>query len=260
MQIEVAGLLLQPELIVVVALVAVAGDALVPVLPSGSLVLAAASFSLGHGPAALALALAVASASFLGDLALLSVVRFRSGRSGTRPARHTRTAAAAEQLRDALTGRLGRTTLAARFVPGGRTMLGLVLADAPERRGAYLRWSALGGLVWAGCLVGIACLNSLWSEARWIGFAVSVPAGVVISALLARAVRRSGALTTGPKDGTGRPCPGGRAAAPPGQTLRHTPAADRPTCADGTSRGPRCRFPEVLLTPPRRRRDRSLPV
>ncbi|MEI5032998.1 hypothetical protein RB201_09425 [Streptomyces sp. S1A(2023)] len=142
MQIEAARSLLQPELIVAIALIAVLGDALLPVLPSGSLVLAATSLSLGHGPAPFALVLAVATASFLGDLALASAARSRSGRIGARVARHARTAAAAEQLRQALTHRLGRATLAARFVPGGRTVLGLALA---RRTGAASRLPALVG-------------------------------------------------------------------------------------------------------------------
>ncbi|MFE9700328.1 DedA family protein [Streptomyces sp. NPDC006270] len=239
MQIEAARFLLQPELIVAIALIAVMGDALVPVLPSGSLVLAAASFSLGHGPAPLALVLAVAASSFLGDLALVTVARSRSGRIGARMARHAGAAAAAQRMRDALTRRLGRATLAARFVPGGRTMLGLVLDGAPRQRRAYLRWSALGGLVWAGYLVGLGCLNGYWFDTRWVGFAVSASAGVAISATLARAVRRSGAL--GAEAGPGPSSPAVRSASPAG------PAPIRPSGsprAAGRPRGvplaPRC--------------------
>ncbi|MFD4019068.1 hypothetical protein [Streptomyces sp. SH5] len=214
MQLDVVRSLLQPELIVAIALIAVMGDALLPVLPSGSLVLAAASFSLGSGAADLALTLAVAAASFLGDLALVSVVRSRSGRIGARVARHARTAAAAQQMRTALTRRLGRATLAARFVPGGRTMLGLVVDGAPEQRRAYLSWSALGGLAWAGYLVGLGRLNGLWFDARWIGFTVSAAAGVTISALVARAVRRSSARGVDAKGGSGSSSTEGRNISP----------------------------------------------
>lgn len=198
MQIAVGTSLLQPELITLIALVAVIGDALLPVLPSGSLVIAASLLSYGHGVAPFVLVLAVGVASFLGDLALLAVVRSGSGRTFARLTRHARAASAAQRLQSALGAQMGRAAVAARFVPAGRTVLGVMIGTTPAQHAAYLRWSAVGGLMWAGYLVGLGCLNNLWLETRWIGFAVSATAAVIISTLLARAAHRSGFPGAGP--------------------------------------------------------------
>ncbi|MGW0827971.1 DedA family protein [Streptomyces sp. NPDC002845] len=198
MQIEVGALYLEPELVTVVALAAVLGDALLPFLPSGSLVIAASLLALDHGMAPLALVLAVAVASFLGDLALVALVGSGSGRADALLARHAGVASTTRWLQNTLDGQLGRMTVAARFVPAGRTVLGMALGSTPAVRARYLSWSAVGSLVWACYLVGLGALNGLWFEARWVGFAVSTAAAVTISTCLARAVRQRSAATGRP--------------------------------------------------------------
>ncbi|MCF2127123.1 hypothetical protein L1I79_11855 [Strepomyces sp. STD 3.1] len=190
MQIQLGALVSDPWLVTGLALVAVACDALLPFLPSGSLVIAAALLSLDHGGAPVALAVAVAAASFLGDLAVVALARGGSARTDALFARHAGLASSAGRMRRHLARRLPSVTVAGRFVPAGRTVLGLTLGAQPEQRARYLRWSALAGLVWACYLVGLGVVNGMWFEARWIGFAVSTAAAVTLSTCLTRSLRR----------------------------------------------------------------------
>jgi membrane protein DedA with SNARE-associated domain len=187
-------LLLDSPLVIVIALVAVLGDALLPLLPSGTLVLAASLWATTHEAGSLWLAAAVAAASVLGDVL---VVRLAQGRLRERPSM----AAAARRVEGVLAGQLGRTTVAARFVPGGRTVLAVAVGTAGVSQRRYLGWSAAGGILWAGYLTGLGRLNSLWFDAAWLGFAVSVLASLVIGSCLARALSaRALPATPAPSD------------------------------------------------------------
>lgn len=178
---DLTAALISSPLILAVALIAVFLDALVPVMPSGTLVLAASLWATTQEVSAVALAGPVAVASVLGDLL---VVRLAQGRTLKRPG----VAAAAGRLEQALADRLGRTTVAARFVPGGRTVLAVAVGTTTVSRRHYLAWSAAGGLLWAGYLTGLGSLNTLWFDTAWLGFAVSVAATLVIGTCLARAL------------------------------------------------------------------------
>ncbi|MFJ7773273.1 DedA family protein [Streptomyces sp. NPDC097107] len=190
MQIQLGVFVSEPWLVTVLALVAVAGDALLPFLPSGSLVIAAALLSLDHSGAPVALAVAVAAASFLGDLFVVALARGGSSRAHALFARHAGLASFAGRMRRQLARRLPSVTVAGRFVPAGRTVLGLTLGARPGQRARYLGWSAFGGLVWACYLVGLGVMNGMWFETRWIGFAMSTAVAVTLSTCLARSLRR----------------------------------------------------------------------
>lgn len=112
--------LIGSPLILAVALLAVFLDALVPVMPSGTLVLAASLWATTQEVGLLAVAVPVAAASVLGDLLVVTLAR-------SRPLRRPALTSAAARMGKALTGRLGRTTVAARFVPGGRTVLAVAV-------------------------------------------------------------------------------------------------------------------------------------
>ncbi|WP_328859661.1 DedA family protein [Streptomyces sp. NBC_00306] len=173
--------LIGSPLILAVALLAVFLDALVPVMPSGTLVLAASLWATTQEVGLLAVAVPVAAASVLGDLLVVTLAR-------SRPLRRPALTSAAARMGKALTGRLGRTTVAARFVPGGRTVLAVAVGTTGVSRRRHLFWSVVGGVLWAGYLTGLGRLNSLWFDASWLGFAVSVAATVVMGACLARAL------------------------------------------------------------------------
>ncbi|MEJ1201619.1 MULTISPECIES: hypothetical protein [unclassified Streptomyces] len=222
MQIQLGVFVSEPWLVTVLALVAVAGDALLPFLPSGSLVIAAALLSLDHGGAPVALAVAVAAASFLGDLFVVALARGGSSRTHALLARHAGLASFAGRMRCHLARRLPSVTVAGRFVPAGRTVLGLTLGARPGQRARYLGWSAFGGLVWACYLVGLGVVNGMWFETRWIGFAMSTAVAVTLSTCLARSLRQRAGAERSPamssQVGHLRDSPGEVRADEPGET------------------------------------------
>ncbi|MGW8066599.1 DedA family protein [Streptomyces ziwulingensis] len=281
MQTQLAALVSEPWIVIVLALTAVAGDGLLPFLPSGSLVIAASLLCLDHGGAPVALAIAVAVASFLGDLVLVALARDGSSRTDALFARHAALASAAGRMRRHLARRLPSVTVAGRFVPAGRTVLGLTLGARPGQRARYLRWSALGGLVWACYLVGLGVVNGMWFETRWIGFAVSTAVAVTLSTCLARSLRQrfdaEGSTAVSFQAGHRRGLPGPMRADEPGEAPKvvvagaqdsadvGAPFPSPPPCATAvdrrSARGPRrpARRPRRRGGPRARRRPRSTP-
>ncbi|MDH6135183.1 membrane protein DedA with SNARE-associated domain [Kitasatospora sp. MAA4] len=184
----------------VLALVAVLGDAFLPFLPSGTLVILAVLKTSRIDGAPVLLAGAVAVASFLGDVLLLTMARrgapFLRRRIDGRP----KLAASVRRVQQSLDGRTSRAAavmvIVARFVPGGRTVLDLAMGHSPSQPSRFLRWSALAALVWAAYIVTLGWLDSHWFNTAWLSLAVSCAAATSISAAVARLVRRSRQLAS----------------------------------------------------------------
>ncbi|WP_354640642.1 DedA family protein [Kitasatospora camelliae] len=183
-----------PSLICVLALCAVLGDAFLPFLPSGTLVILAVLRVSETSGSPLLLAVGVAVASFLGDLLLLNLARRGAPAVHRRLARRPKLAASVERVARTLEGVTSRTAAAmvivARFVPAGRTVLDLAVGHSSGRPRTYLRWSALAAVVWAAYIVSLGWLNSHWFDTVWLSFAVSCAAATAISSAIARVVRR----------------------------------------------------------------------
>ncbi|WP_371681545.1 DedA family protein [Streptomyces sp. NBC_01276] len=184
--------------ILALALAAVFGDSLLPVLPSGTLVVAAAAWTAQHHIPPVLPVLAVAAASFLGDLALVLLARRGSSWLHTRLDRHPAWRQATTRLQGGLARHAGRVALAARFVPAGRTVLDIALGTSPALRPRQMGWSALAGLLWAAYLVTLGHLGNRWFDTAWLGLAVSVGATVAVSTLATRMITRPGAPASGP--------------------------------------------------------------
>lgn len=186
--------LLGSSWICAVALCAVLGDAFLPFLPSGTLVILAVLKTSRIDGAPLMLALAVAVASFLGDLLLLGLARRGAPSVHRRLEHRPQLAASVERVQRALDNRTTGATAAivviARFVPAGRTVLDLAMGHSPAHPRRYLRWSALAALIWASYIVTLGWLNSHWFDTAWLSLAVSCAAATAISSAIARAVRR----------------------------------------------------------------------
>ncbi|GAB2707610.1 DedA family protein [Kitasatospora kifunensis] len=178
----------------VLAVLAVLGDAFLPFLPSGTLVILAVLKTERIAGAPLILAGAVALSSFLGDVALLALARRGAPFLRRRLAKRPKLATSVRKVQHSLDGRTNRTAAAvvivARFVPGGRTVLDLAIGHSPAPSHRFLRWSALAALVWAGYIVTLGWLNSHWFNTTWLSLAVSCAAATSISAAVARLVRR----------------------------------------------------------------------
>ena len=178
-----------------VALFAVLGDAFIPFIPSGTLVILAVLKTSQIDGAPLLLALGVALASFLGDILLLNLARRGAPSVQRRLELRPQLAANVTRVQQALDGRTKRGAAAivviARFVPAGRTVLDLAMGHSPDHPRKFLRWSALAALVWAAYIVTLGWLNSHWFDTAWLSLVVSCAAATTISAAVARVVRRN---------------------------------------------------------------------
>lgn len=131
-------------------------DFFVPMLPSATLVAAAAGFLVGDPLLIAGLIAWAAAASWLGDVLGFHVLRRTRARM-RRPifdsARITRLEI---KLRTTLRRRPHRTTVVARFLPAGRTALAWAAAATPDY--PHSRMSAVAAAAWSSHMVGVGLL------------------------------------------------------------------------------------------------------
>ncbi|MDG9717168.1 DedA family protein [Streptomyces sp. DH24] len=175
-----------PWIYAVVAL-SVLLDVFLPVLPSGVLVITAATAAAaGTGAAAgkvpadvpdiLVLTLCAATASVLGDLVAYRVGRRGGPRLDRAIARSRRLTGAQERLGAALARGGGALVVLARFAPAGRSLVSLAAGAAHRRVREFLPWSALAGVSWAAYSVALGYLGGQWLGATWLAAGVSMTA------------------------------------------------------------------------------------
>jgi membrane-associated protein len=159
----------------------VAGDALVPILPSEAGVIAGSAAAGNLAGIALVLAIAWAGA-VIGDVLVHAVGRrFGSSRAASWMRR---------RLPERRAGRgLGLPVVFGRFLPGGRTAAALAAGatEMPWRR--YLAASAAGGLLWAAYVVAIGRVGGVIGGGLLSQIAVGLVAGVLMTVLFAAALR-----------------------------------------------------------------------
>ncbi|MFF3375312.1 DedA family protein [Streptomyces sp. NPDC002680] len=162
-------------------------DVLVPVLPSGVLVITAATAAAAGSGAAtgqvpqevpdiLALTLCAATASVLGDLVAYRLAWHGGARLDRAIARSRRLTSAQERLGQALAHSGGILVVVARFAPAGRSVVSLGAGAAHRRVGEFLPWSIVAGLAWAAYSVALGYFGGQWLGATWLATGVSVAA------------------------------------------------------------------------------------
>ncbi|MFK4148175.1 DedA family protein [Streptomyces sp. NPDC004065] len=167
-------------------------DVFLPVLPSGVLIVtaataAAAGSAAGSGvatgqvphdvPDILALILCAATASVLGDLVAYRLARRGGGRLDRAISRSRRLSTAQERLGAALSRNGGGALVVlARFAPAGRSVVSFSAGATHRRVREFLPWSALAGLAWATYSVALGYFGTRWLGAAWLATAVSVAA------------------------------------------------------------------------------------
>ncbi|TQK44256.1 membrane protein DedA with SNARE-associated domain [Streptomyces sp. SLBN-118] len=205
---SVGSLTGSPWIYAVVAL-SVLLDVFLPVLPSGVLVITAATAAAagsttaaggpvqtaaGHVPhevpSLLVLVLCAATASVLGDLVAYRVAWRGGDRLDRAIARSRKLTSAQERLGWALSRGGGALVVVARFAPAGRSVVSLGAGAAHRNVRDFLPWSAVAGVAWAGYSVGLGYFGGQWLGATWIGAAVSVLALFAAGALAAYVMRR----------------------------------------------------------------------
>jgi len=162
-------------------------DVFLPVLPSGVLVIAAATAAAaGTGAAAdavpvphevpsiLALIACAATASVLGDLVAYRLAWRGGARLDRAISRSRRLTTAQERLGLALARGGGALVILARFAPAGRSVVSLGAGAAHRRARDFLPWSALAGLSWAAYSVALGYYGAQWLGATWLATGVSL--------------------------------------------------------------------------------------
>ncbi|WP_329179326.1 DedA family protein [Streptomyces sp. NBC_01477] len=169
-------------------------DVFVPVLPSGVLVVSAATAgSTGTSDDildVLALLGCAAVASCVGDLIAYRLA-FRGGEwFDRRMASSQRLSAAHDRLSQVLDSGGGALVVLARFAPAGRSVVSLGAGTARRRPGEFLPWSALAGVCWATYSVGLGWVGGEWLGASWLGTLMSFVALLGAGAFAAYVFRR----------------------------------------------------------------------
>ncbi|PCG87679.1 hypothetical protein CIB93_01100 [Streptomyces sp. WZ.A104] len=200
---SVGALTSSPWIYAVVAL-SVLLDVFLPLLPSGVLVITAATATAagsttvsgagegtsGQVPSLIVLILCATTASVLGDLVAYRLAWRGGDRLDRAIARSRRLTTAQERLGAALSRGGGALVVIARFAPAGRSVVSLGAGAARRRVRDFLPWSALAGLAWACYSVGLGYFGGRWLGSTWFGTAVSVLALFMAGALAAFVVKR----------------------------------------------------------------------
>ncbi|MBT2395341.1 DedA family protein [Streptomyces sp. ISL-100] len=203
---ESVGALTGSPWIYAVVAVSVVMDVFLPVLPSGVLVITAATAAaagtttvtvagaagqVAHQvPDILALMVCATTASVLGDFAAYRLAWRGGERLDRAIARSRRLTTAQERLGTALSRGGGILVVIARFAPAGRSVVSLGAGAAHRKVREFLPWSVLAGMAWAGYSVGLGYFGAQWLGASWLGAAVSLLALFVAGSLAAMFVRR----------------------------------------------------------------------
>ncbi|MGY0023692.1 DedA family protein [Streptomyces sp. cg35] len=198
---SVGSLTGSPWIYAIVAL-SVLFDVFVPVLPSGVLVITAATAAAAgsgaatgqvpHGvPDLLALTLSAATASVLGDLVAYRLAWRGGARLDRAIARSRRLTTAQERLGGALARSSGGLlVIIARFAPAGRSVVSFAAGSAHRRVREFLPWSALAGVAWAAYSVALGYFGAQWLGASWLSTVVSLLALVGAGVVAAYVMRR----------------------------------------------------------------------
>lgn len=191
-------------------------DVFLPVLPSGVLVVAAATAAAaGTGaatmaaapasvrttastavqvtdsaPSVLALIASAATASVLGDLVAYRLALAGGERLDRAIARSRRLTKAQESLGAALTKGGGALVVLARFAPAGRSVVSFGAGATHRRVREFLPWSLLAGVAWAVYSVALGYFGGHWLGTGWLGTGVSVLALFAAGAGAAYLMRR----------------------------------------------------------------------
>ncbi len=212
-------------------------DALIPLLPSETAVIALGAATAGsHDPRIAVLVALAAFGAFLGDnLAYLVGCRFgpfarRRLFAGVRGGQRL------DWARRSLERYGARVIVACRFIPGGRTAVTLAcgLVGYPRRR--FMAATACAGVLWAGYAFLLGRLGGqAFGDQPWAGLLLGLGLSLVITMVIEagrrvwqRRARAAGAGAAGPGAPAGSGAPAGRA---PGQRA----AGERVPAGRGTA-------------------------
>ena len=170
-------------------------DALLPPVPSDSVVITLAAFGAASGsPHLLALGVVAAAGAFIGDNLTFGVAR-RSGLNGLRTSTRPRVRQAFLRAEGELDRRGGLAIVVARYIPVGRVAVNVTAGAGTFAHRRFVLLSALAATSWAAYSVGIGALAGHWVEQNPLlgavgGIALAGALGLVVDRAL-QAARRS---------------------------------------------------------------------
>jgi membrane protein DedA with SNARE-associated domain len=204
-----------------VAVLVPALDALIPVLPSETVVIALGVATAGSADPRIGLLLALAAfGAFLGDNAVYLLGRRFGPAVERRLFAGERGAARRAWARRALDRFGARIIVACRFIPGGRTAVTLTCGVVGYPRRRFLAATACAGAVWASYAFFLGRLGGkVFADRPWIGLLLALGLALAVSLLIEAARRAWRSLRRRPSPATG----GSRAGPPAGQAQVRRP-------------------------------------
>ncbi|QGF24653.1 DedA family protein [Raineyella fluvialis] len=172
--------------------VLILGDALVPVVPSESIVISMASLLVHAHPWLLVVLLLVTALSaWCGDNIAYSIGRSR-WLAGSALWRRPRLARAVNWARAELFRRGATFIIVGRFIPGVRIAINLVCGVVGYSRRRYMEVVVVSSSLWALYCVLVGALAGAWFKSNpLIGIVVAIGAGMVLGPLVDWLLRRT---------------------------------------------------------------------
>lgn len=169
-------------------------DALLPPVPSDSVVITLAAFGAASGsPHLLALGAVAAAGAFLGDN-LTFVVARRSRLTRLRTSHRPKVRTAFLRAESELDRRGGLAIVVARYIPVGRVGVNVTAGAGTFSQPRFVLLSAMAAVSWATYSVGIGALAGHWVEQNPLlgaigGIALAGALGLVVDRVLQRPER-----------------------------------------------------------------------
>ncbi|WP_052110078.1 DedA family protein [Knoellia sinensis] len=177
-------------------------DALLPPVPSESVIITLAAFGAAHGsPHLIALGVVAALGAFIGDNLTFTVAR-RSGLRRLRDSPRPKLRSAFRRAEHELDRRGGLAIVVARYIPVGRVAVNVTAGAGTFSRGRFVLLSAIAAVTWASYSVAIGALAGHWVEANPLlgavaGIAFAATLGLIVDRLLSRAHPRRNVSVNG---------------------------------------------------------------
>lgn len=162
----------------------VAFGAVVPVLPTGAAVSAAAALALSDNVLLVPIVVAVgAVGAYLGDLATYAILRLTGERLSNRVSwlRDDARQAVLEQFRAAIAAHELRTLLLSRLVPGGRIPVLVAAALGGYRLHRYAVADVAATMLWSSVYAGIGVVGGAVFPEPWEGVVAAVALVLLVS-------------------------------------------------------------------------------
>lgn len=204
---ESLGTLIYEPWIYVLVTLSVLLDVFVPLLPSGFLVITAATAAAGTTaadvtglatpphpsaslPELLGLLACAATASVLGDLCAFFLARYGGSRFAGLITRSRRLRRTHRRMGDIVTQGGGSLLVLARFAPAGRSVMSLAAGLTQRRVREFAPWSVLAAVAWASYSVGLGYFGGRLLGVSWGTTVLSLLALVTAGSLAAFLLRR----------------------------------------------------------------------